>query len=64
MIKIKLWFLIYEIKYVLVNIHNASTKVEQVQVLSELSEFMKNINFLEENCIVLAGDLDVFSIVN
>ena len=64
MIKIKLWFLIYEIKYVLVNIHNASTKVEQVQVLSELSEFMKNINFLEENCIVLAGDLNVFSIVN
>ena len=64
MIKIKLWFLIYEIKYVLVNIHNASTKAEQVQVLSELSEFMKNINFLEENCIVLAGDLDVFSIVN
>ena len=64
MIKIKLWFLIYEIKYVLVNIHNASTKVEQVQVLSELSEFMKNTNFLEENCIVLAGDLDVFSIVN
>ena len=64
MIKIKLWFLIYEIKYVLVNIHNASTKVEQVQVLSELSEFMKNINFLEENYIVLAGDLNVFSIVN
>ena len=55
---------IYEIRYVLVNIHNASTEVEQVQVLSELSEFMKNINFLEENCIVLAGDLNVFSIVN
>ena len=55
---------IYEIRYVLVNIHNASTEVELVQVLSELSEFMKNINFLEENCILLAGDLNVFSIVN
>ena len=49
-----------EIRYVLVNIYNANNEVEQVQVLSELSELMKNINFLEENRIVLAGDLDVF----
>ena len=34
--------------------------MEQVQVLSELNELMKNINFPEENCIVLAGDLNVF----
>ena len=32
-----------EITYVLVNICNAKTKVEQVHVLSELSELMKNI---------------------
>ena len=31
-----------EILYVLVNIYNANTKVEQVKVLSELSDFMKN----------------------
>ena len=49
-----------EIRYVLVNIYNANNEVEQVQVLSELSELMKNINFSEENRIVLAGDLDVF----
>ena len=49
-----------EIRYVLVNIYNANNEVEQVQVLSELSELMKNINFSEENCIVLAGDLNVF----
>ena len=48
------------IKYVLVNIYNANNEVEQVQVLSELSELMKNINFSEENRIVLAGDLNVF----
>ena len=34
-----------EIRYVLHNIYNANTEVEQVQVLSELSELMKNINF-------------------
>ena len=34
-----------EIRYVLLNIYNANTEVEQVQVLSELSELMKNINF-------------------
>ena len=49
-----------EIRYVLVNIYNANTEVEQVQVLSELSELMKNINFSKENRIVLAGDLNVF----
>ena len=35
-------------------------RIEQVQVLSEPSEIMKNINFSEENRIVLAGDLNVF----
>ena len=49
-----------EIRYVLVNIYNANTEVEQVQVLRELSKLMKNINFLKENRIVLAGDLNVF----
>ena len=49
-----------EIRYVLVNIYNANTEVEQVQVLSELSKLMKNINFSKENRIVLAGDLNVF----
>ena len=49
-----------EIRYVLVNIYSANTEVEQVQVLSKLSELMKNINFSEENCIVLAGDPNVF----
>ena len=32
-----------EIRYVLVNIYNANTEVEQVQVLSKLSKVMKNI---------------------
>ena len=49
-----------EIRYVLVIIYYAHTKVEQVQVLSELSELMKNINFSEENRLALAGDLDIF----
>ena len=49
-----------EIRYVLVNIYNANTEVEQVQVLSELSKLMKNINFSEENRIVLAGNLNIF----
>ena len=31
-----------------------------MQVLSELSNLMKNINFSKENCIALAGDLNVF----
>ena len=31
-----------------------------MQVLSKLKELMKNINFSEENRIVLAGDLNVF----
>ena len=48
-----------EIRYVLVNIYNANTEVGQVQVLRELSKLMKNINFLNENRIVLAGDLNV-----
>ena len=46
-----------EIRYVLVNIYVANTKVEQVQVLCELSELIENINFLKENCIGLAGDI-------
>ena len=37
-----------EIRYVLANIYNANTEVEQVQVLSELSELMKNISFSEK----------------
>ena len=48
-----------EIRYVLVNIYNANTEVEQVQVLSELCELRKNIHFSKENRIVLAGDLNV-----
>ena len=47
-------------RYVLVNIYNANTEVEQVQVLSEVCKLMKNINFSKENRIVLAGDLNVF----
>ena len=49
-----------EIRYVLASIYNANAEVEQVQVLRELSELMKNINFSEENRRVLAGDLNVF----
>ena len=49
-----------EIRYVLVNIYNANTEVEQVQVLSKLSELMRNINFSRENRIVLARDLNIF----
>ena len=49
-----------EIRYGLVNIYNANTEVEQVKVLSVLSELMKNINFSEEDRIVLAGDLNAF----
>ena len=49
-----------EIRYVLVHIYNANTEVEQVQVLSELSELMKNIIFSQENRIVLAVDFNVF----
>ena len=45
---------------VLVNIYNANTEVEQVQVLSKLSELMKNIHFSEEDRIVLAGDINLF----
>ena len=47
-------------RYVLVNIYNANTEVEQVQVSSEVCKLMKNINFSKENRIVLAGDLNVF----
>ena len=42
-----------EIRYVLVNIYNGNNEVEQVQVLRELKEFMKNINFSKGNHIVL-----------
>ena len=49
-----------EIRYVLVNIYSANTEDEQVQVLSELSELMKNINFFEKNRIVSAGALNAF----
>ena len=49
-----------KIRYTLVNIYSANTKVKQVQVLSKLSKLIKNINFSKENCIVLAGDLNVF----
>ena len=49
-----------EIRYVLVNIYIATSEAEQVQVLGELSELMKNMNFSEENRIILAGDLIVF----
>ena len=43
---------IVKMGYVLVNIYNANTELEK--------ELMKNINFLEQNCIILAGDLIVF----
>ena len=49
-----------EIRYVLVSIYNTNAEVEQVQVLRELSELMKNKNFSEEDRIVLAGDLNLF----
>ena len=49
-----------EIRYVLVNVYNANTEVEQIQVLIELSELMKKITFSEENHKVLAVDLNVF----
>ena len=44
----------------LANIYNDNMEVEQVQVLSKLSKIMKNINFSDENRIVLAGVLNVF----
>ena len=49
-----------EIRYVLVNIYNGNNEVEQVQVLRELKEFMKNINFSKGNHIVLVGNFNVF----
>ena len=49
-----------EIRYVLINTYNANTEVEQVQVLSELSKLMKNMNYSEENHIVSAGYISVF----
>ena len=45
-----------EIRYVLVNIY---TEVEQVQVLRKLCKLMKNINILDENCIVFVDELNV-----
>ena len=36
-----------EIRYVLVNIYNANTEVQQLPILSELNELMRNINFSE-----------------
>ena len=52
--------IIDETRYVLVNTYNVNTEAEQVQVLSELSELMKNINVSEENRIVLVGNLNIF----
>ena len=49
-----------EIRHVLVNIYNANAEAEEVQVLSESNELMKNINFSEETCMFLAGDLNVY----
>ena len=49
-----------EIRYVLVNVYSANTEVEQIQVLSELSELMKKITFSEENHKVWSVDLNVF----
>ena len=48
-----------EIRYVLVNVYNADTEVEQIQVLSELRELMKKTTFSEENSKVLAVDLNI-----
>ena len=48
-----------EIRYVLVNINNSNTEVEQVQVLSELSELMKNKLFGKKP-YSLVGDLNIF----
>ena len=39
---------------------NANTEAEQVQRLSKLIEFSKNIHLLEKNHIVSAGNLNVF----
>ena len=52
-----------EIRYVLINTYNANTEVEQVQVLSELSELMKNMSYSEENHIVSAGYISVFFLI-
>ena len=40
---------IEEIRYVLVNIYNANTEVEQVQILSEPNELMKNKFFRKKS---------------
>ena len=43
-----------EIRYVLVNIYNANTKLEQVQVLRELSDLIWKISFSwQPQCIFL-----------
>ena len=47
-----------EIRYILAKIYNANNEAEQAQVLSKLSELMKNINFSEENRILSAGDVN------
>ena len=47
-----------EIRYILAKIYNANNEAEQAQVLSKLSELMKNNNFSEENRILLAGDVN------
>ena len=48
-----------EIRYILAKIYNANNEAEQAQVLSKLSELMKNINFSEENRILLAGETSI-----
>ena len=48
-----------EIRYILAKIYNANNEAEQAQVLSKLSELMKNINFSEEIRILLAGETSI-----
>ena len=47
-------------EYILINIHNANPKNEQLKVLNDLSELMKKINITRGKQIVLAGGFNLF----
>ena len=47
-------------QYILINLYNANTEIEQVEILKELQNLLKKLYFIQNKRITFAGDFNIF----
>ena len=47
-------------QYILINLYNANTEIERVEILKELQNLLKKLYFIQNKRITFAGDFNIF----